>query len=399
MSYFHWIAGGSLGLAWIWRLVDAAMGVPKIADISEPRWDRRPPGNPRVSIIVPAHNEESQIEAKLINLLELHYPSDRVEILVGDDGSSDSTGEIIRRFARRGIRLVSFPQQRGKSAIHNALVAPASKEILLFTDADCFSASDSLQFAVEHFCDQRVGLVTASPRYANEIQTPVAQNESLYLRYETWLRHLESERGLLAMASGSFFVMRRSLWNPLPPDMGDDFVFPLRVARAGMLIRLDQRLSVLTHLSQSDSKSMLKLKSRIIGKDFRALLSQRPLLNPIRRGSLAIALWSHKLLRWLAPYFLIALLLSNIGLLGRPAFTIFFALQAGFYAVAVAGFISPRFSRCTACSLPMSFCLVNFASLLGTLAILSRSGTGKWNPHRTPPHDYACPTALSGEHK
>src|SRR5690348_9607705 len=96
---------------------------------------------PGVSIIVPAHNEESQIEAKLINLLELHYPSDRVEILVGDDGSSDSTGEIIRRFARRGIRLVSFPQQRGKSAIQNALVAPASKEILLFTDADCFSAS------------------------------------------------------------------------------------------------------------------------------------------------------------------------------------------------------------------------------------------------------------------
>jgi cellulose synthase/poly-beta-1,6-N-acetylglucosamine synthase-like glycosyltransferase len=354
---------------------------------------------PGVSIIVPAHNEESQIQAKLINLLQLHYPSDRVEILVGSDGSTDSTEEIVRRFAHRGVRLVSFPQQRGKSAMQNALVAAAGKDILLFTDADCFCAPDSLQLVVQHFCDQRVGLVTAPPRYVNETHTAVAKNESLYLRYETWLRHLESQRGLLAMASGSFFAMRRQLWQPLPPDMGDDFVLPLRVAQAGMLTRLDQRLSVVTHLSQNDPKSMLKLKIRIIRKDFRGLLSHRPLLNPIGHGSLAVALWSHKLLRWLVPYFLIALLLSNIALLGRPAFTIFFALQAAFYAVALAGFISPRCSSRTACSVPMSFCLVNFASLVGTLAFFGGRSTGKWNPHRAAPRGHACPTALSSEHK
>jgi cellulose synthase/poly-beta-1,6-N-acetylglucosamine synthase-like glycosyltransferase len=354
---------------------------------------------PAVSIIVPAHDEESQIEAKLINLLDLRYPFDRVEILVGSDGSSDSTEAIVRRFAHRGVRLVSFPQQRGKSAMQNALVAAASKDMLLFTDADCLCAPDSLQLAVEHFCDQRIGLVTASPRYVNGTQTAIAKNESLYLRYETWLRHLESERGLLAMASGSLFAMRRHLWQPLPPDMGDDFVLPLRVAQAGMLTRLDRRLSVLTHLSQNDPKSMLKLKIRIIGKDFRALLAHRSLLNPIRHGSLAIALWSHKLLRWLAPYFLIAFMLSNIALLGRPAFTIFIALQAAFYATAFAGFISPRFASRAACSVPMSFCLVNFASLVGTLAIARGRSTGKWSPHRNVSRDYACPTALSSEHK
>jgi cellulose synthase/poly-beta-1,6-N-acetylglucosamine synthase-like glycosyltransferase len=353
---------------------------------------------PGLSIIVPAHNEESQMEAKLINLLSLHYPYDRVEILVGSDGSSDSTEEIVRRFAHRGVRLVSFPQQRGKSAMQNALVAAAGKDILLFTDADCFCAPDSLQLTVEHFRDQRVGLVTASPRYVNGTHTTVAKNESLYLRYEAWLRRLESERGLLAMASGSFFAMRRALWQPLPADMGDDFVLPLRVAQAGMLTRLDQRLSVLTNLSQSEPKSILKLKIRIIRKDFRGLLSHRPLLNLIGHGSLAVALWSHKLLRWLVPYFLIALLLSNIALFGRPAFTIFFALQSAFYAVALAGFISPRCSSRTACSVPMSFCLVNFASLVA-LASLGGSSTGKLNPHRTVPRDYACPTALSSEHK
>jgi cellulose synthase/poly-beta-1,6-N-acetylglucosamine synthase-like glycosyltransferase len=354
---------------------------------------------PGVSIIVPAHNEESHIEAKLINLLELDYPSQSAEILVGNDGSSDSTEDIVRRFAHRGVRLVSFPQQRGKSAIQNALVAAATRDILLFTDADCFCARDSLRRAVEHFNDQRVGLVTASPRYSNGGDTTVAQNESLYLRYEAWLRRVESERGLLAMASGSFFAMRRALWQPLPSEMGDDFVLPLRVAQARMITRLDQRLFVVTHLSQSDPKSMLKMKSRIIRKDLLGLLSHRSLLNPTRHGSLAIALWSHKLLRWLVPYFLIALILCNIALLGRPIFNAFFVLQCAFYGAALMGFISPRFSGRMASSVPMSFCVVNFAALVGTLALFGGRTTGKWKPHRAMPRDYACPTTPSSDHK
>ncbi len=354
---------------------------------------------PSVSIIVPAHNEESCIEAKLTNLLELHYPSDRIEILVGSDGSSDSTEDVVRRFAHRGVRLVSFPQQRGKSVIQNALVAPATGDILLFTDADCFCAPDSLQSAVKHFNDRRVGLVTASPRYRNTTDTAVARNERLYLRYEASLRHLESERGLLAMASGSFFAMRRALWQPLPSDVGDDFALPLRVAATGMLTYLDRRLSVVTHLSQIDPTSMLKMKIRIIAKDCRALLSHRSLLNPARHGSLAVVLWSHKLLRWLVPYFLIVLILCNVSLLGRPVFNTFFILQSAFYGIAFVGFIAPRFSSRLGCSVPMSFCLVNLAALAGTLAVFAGRTTGKWNPHRAMPPDYARPAAPSIEHK
>jgi cellulose synthase/poly-beta-1,6-N-acetylglucosamine synthase-like glycosyltransferase len=97
MSYFHWIAGCALGLAWLWRLADAAVGVPKIADISGPGWDRKPPNNPRVSIIVPACNEAADIEATLARLLALEY--DNYEVIAVDDRSMDRTGEIMERIA------------------------------------------------------------------------------------------------------------------------------------------------------------------------------------------------------------------------------------------------------------------------------------------------------------
>src|ERR1700716_1416990 len=101
MHYFHWIVGTVLALAWFSRIVDAALGMPKVADISRPEWDRNPvssSGNPRVSIIVPARNEEESIEQALTQLLSLDY--DNYEVIAVNDRSSDRTGEIMERMSK-----------------------------------------------------------------------------------------------------------------------------------------------------------------------------------------------------------------------------------------------------------------------------------------------------------
>jgi cellulose synthase/poly-beta-1,6-N-acetylglucosamine synthase-like glycosyltransferase len=343
---------------------------------------RRGSDQPLLSVIVPAHNEESAIQAKLKNLLASDYPREHVEILIGSDGSSDRTEEIVRQFEGEGVGLVSFPRQQGKSAMQNGLVAATSGEILVFTDADCLLLPDALACLVEHFADPRVGLVTARPCYQNSSETSVTANESLYLRYETWLRQQESERGILSMASGSLFVMRRSLWLPLDPALGDDFVLPLQVAQAGMKNRIEPRVAVVTELAQNQPRSMLRMKTRIISKDFRALLSHADLLDPFRYGAISGALWSHKLLRWLVPYFLLGLFATNVCLLRRPFFSVFFALQAAFYTLALAGLaLRGRPGRWLR-SVPMSFCLVNLSALIGTLQCLAGRTSGCWKPER-----------------
>ncbi|MGH9686317.1 MAG: glycosyltransferase [Candidatus Acidiferrales bacterium] len=350
---------------------------------------RREPFNrarihPHVSIIVAAHNEESCIEEKLLNLLALDYPRENVEILVGSDGSSDYTEEIVRRFSDAAVGLVSFPQQHGKSAMQNSLVALATGEILAFTDADCLLPPAALSHLVENFADARVGLVSACPCFRNAADSSVTENESLYLRYETWLRRRESDLGLLAMASGSLFAIRRSLWQPLAPYFGDDFVLPLRVLRAGMLNRIDSRVIVSTDLSQTDPTAMLRMKSRVISKDFRALVAHRDLLNPFRAGAQALALWSHKLLRWLVPYFLFVIFTANALLLARLPFRALFALQLAFYLIALFGFCFGNRRIHFALSVPMSFCLVNFAAHVGVFKALTRRSSSAWKPERTP---------------
>ena len=343
---------------------------------------RRAAVRPSISVIVAAHNEEAGNEAKLHNLLALDYPREFVEILIGSDGSSDRTEEIVSGFRDQGVGLISFPRQQGKSAMQNGLVAAASGEILVFTDADCLISRDSLQLLAEHFADARVGLVTARASFTNGSETSVTENESRYLRYDTWLRAEESDRGILAMASGSLFAMRRSLWQPLPRELGDDFVLPLRVVLAGMVNRLEARAFVATPLTQNRAGSMLRMKSRIIRKDFRALLAHRAILNPLRYGSVAFVLWSHKLLRWFVPYFLIALLGASLALRHHPLPRALLAAQIVFYALAIAG-VSRRDGRALApFAIPASFCLVNLAALIGTARGLYSRGSGSWTPLR-----------------
>src|ERR1700735_1177106 len=122
---------------------------------------------PLISVIVAAHNEESVIESKITNLLSSDYPRERVEVLIGSDGSSDSTEDVVRKFAGEGVGLISFPQQQGKSAIQNGLVAKASGSILVFTDADCILSAHALSCLVENFADDQVGLVAGVPQYQN----------------------------------------------------------------------------------------------------------------------------------------------------------------------------------------------------------------------------------------
>jgi cellulose synthase/poly-beta-1,6-N-acetylglucosamine synthase-like glycosyltransferase len=343
---------------------------------------------PSISVIVPAHNEESTIEWKLNSLIGADYPRELVEILVGSDGSSDKTEGIVERFRHEGVGLISFPRQQGKSAMQNGLVAAATGEILAFSDADSLVPRTALRQLVENFGDSRVGLVTGHAEYSNACETRVAENESVYLRYDTWLRERESERGMLAMASGSLFAVRRSLWAPLDPALGDDFVLPLRIARTGLHNVIDPRVAAVTQLTQNRPGSMLGMKIRIINKDLRALLACRSLLNPFRYGALAVGLWSHKLLRWLVPYFLLAMLASCVLLVSRPFFGVVLWLQLSFYGLALFGVLRSGAGN-PFWSVPSSFCIVNLAALVGSLKCVAGRTSGTWQPTRGRPRPFA----------
>jgi glycosyltransferase involved in cell wall biosynthesis len=187
MSYFFWIAGMILALAWASRIVDAALGMPSVADVSRSEWDRNPvlaSGNPRVSIIVPARNEEESVEQCLRSLLSLHY--DNYEVIAVNDRSTDRTGEIMERimhdspFSQKkgevGHPIPISPELRviqhselpggwlGKTHAMWTAANTASGEWLLFTDADVLFKPDSLRRALAYAEHEHADHVVLFPR-------------------------------------------------------------------------------------------------------------------------------------------------------------------------------------------------------------------------------------------
>jgi glycosyltransferase involved in cell wall biosynthesis len=170
MHYFHWIAGTILALAWFSRIVDAAIGMPSVADISTPEWDREPASNPRVSIIVPARNEEEDIEASLRALLALDY--DSYEVIAVNDRSTDRTGEIVERVARetavRRLRVIHHRELPagwlGKTHAMWTAANQATGDWLLFTDADVLFKPDSVRRALAYAEAERADHVVVFPQ-------------------------------------------------------------------------------------------------------------------------------------------------------------------------------------------------------------------------------------------
>ncbi len=171
MMYFHWIAGTILALAWFSRIVEAALGMPKVADVSCPEWDRQPTGKPSVSIVVPARDEEADVELTLRRLLQLDY--DNYEIIAVDDRSSDRTGEIMDRVAaspeaRGRVKVVHVAELPagwlGKTHAMWAASQQARGDWLLFTDADVLFKPDALRRALAYAESESADHVVLFPR-------------------------------------------------------------------------------------------------------------------------------------------------------------------------------------------------------------------------------------------
>jgi glycosyltransferase involved in cell wall biosynthesis len=251
MAYFHWIAGIILALAWASRIVDAARGMPSVADVSLPAWNRNPvsaSGNPRVSIIVPARNEEETIEQSLNALLDLDY--DNYEVIAVDDRSTDRTGEIMDGVAERsrlgsqnprpfGLHLragspAKDARRRGHSLCvirHRELPAgwlgkthamwsatnQADGDWLLFTDADVLFKPESLRRALAYAEAEKADHLVLLPRMimkqAGEHMMIAFFQTMFMFGHRPW--KVADPKARDHMGVGAFNLIRRSAYESL----------------------------------------------------------------------------------------------------------------------------------------------------------------------------------------
>ncbi|WP_224246197.1 glycosyltransferase family 2 protein [Hyalangium gracile] len=331
---------------------------------------------PSVSLVVAAYNEASCIRQKLENSLALKYPALRFEVLIGSDGSTDGTDEIVRQCADPRVRLSPAPRA-GKTTVLNRCIPSAQGEIIVLSDANTMIEPEAIQALVRHFEDPEVGAVCGKLRLYNP--TKKDYEESAYWNYESLIKFYEGKRGAVVGANGGLYAIRRTLFTQLPPStIVDDFVIPLRILEQGYKVVYEAEAVAHEETTEDYGKEFGR-RARIAAGNFQSLKMVPGLLLPTA-GFASFAFWSHKLLRWCAPALMAAALLANLFLLDSVFYRLTLFTQVMFYALAYlgkAGVLKGTGRRIA--SMAYYFVTMNLAIVVGFWRFLRNAQKAAWD--------------------
>lgn len=301
-----------------------------------------------VTVLVAAFNEEAIIEEKILNCLAIEYPPEKIKYVFVTDGSSDRTGEIIRKYP--SIIHLHETARRGKLAAINRAMLIIDTPLVVFSDANTFINPESISLLVRHYADPRVGAVSGEKRvYASGADDTVGKGEGFYWKYESFLKKLDSRLYSIVGAAGELFSLRSELYKTLPENIVlDDFVQSLSLCADGHVVQYEPGAVAMEKGSLS-VKDEMERKVRISAGGFQAMAYLKKLFNVFRYPILSFQYISHRVLRWtLCPIALVVLFLANIVLWyggGGVGYGYFALLQTIFYLLAFAGWLLARSNR------------------------------------------------------
>jgi len=331
---------------------------------------------PQVSLVIAAYREEKVIAERLQNALAMDYPADKVEILIGVDGDLDSTGTIVASFDDPRVRLLQYPERRGKASVLNDSIPQANGDIVLLSDANTFWDTDAIKQLVRHFGDERVGgvcgrLILTDGETGKNV-------DGYYWRYENWVKNKEGEIGALLGANGAIYAIRKALYEPIPPHtIVDDFLIGMRIHRSRKKFLYD-KTAVAREETAPSIHDEFRRRTRIGAGNFQSLCWLSRLLLP-DFGTVSWAFWSHKVLRWLCPLLMVVAFATSAVLADQPVYRGLMIAQGLFYAAAIVGHSLPLSGKLGSVGrLAWMFVMMNVALGIGFFRWVFRTQKATW---------------------
>ena len=338
---------------------------------------------PNVTILIPAYNEEHVVRKTIENKLELNYPRNNFSICVISDGSTDRTDNIVKEYQSKGVRLLRQEKRQGKTAALNFAAKNINCDIIVFSDANSLYDKDALAHLVHNFADPQVGYVTGQMIYFSPDKSMVGEGCTMYMKYENYLRKLETKCGSIVGVDGGIDAIRKDLYQELPKEALPDFVLPLKVIEQGYRTVYEPN-AILQEETLSSSKDEHDMRTRVSVRAFDTLYTMKHLLNPFKYGLFSYELLVHKLLRYLTGLILLLIFVINLSLLGKhQLYSFLFFLQIVFYLLALIGYLAEEIKINLSLINPIYyFCLLHYSSTIALLKYLKGEKKITWEPRK-----------------
>ena len=277
---------------------------------------------PSVSILIAAYNEQSTIKEKVMSIINSNFPTDKIEIIIGSDCSTDNTNEIIKKLAEEYpfIIAINFEKRTGKSGVVNRLVKRAKSDILIITDANIIFSENTISSLIQHFKNPQIGLVDSNMVNIGIKKSGISFQEKTYISWEVKFKHAESKLwGMLMGPFGGCFAIRKSLFTPIPENfLVDDFYVCMNILQNGHKTINDLKAIVYEDVSNQISEEFRRKRRISMGNFINLFHFKKLLLKPFSK--LGFVFLSHKVIRWFGPILLLLILVANYSLISDNIF-------------------------------------------------------------------------------
>jgi len=229
---------------------------------------------PSVSIIVPAHNEESVIEKKILNLLSLDYEANKLEIIVASDNSTDTTNEIVNQYVARFPEIVKLhvvKERKGKTNAQDEAVEVAQGEIIVFTDANSMLEKNSVTELVLSLSNSEIGYVAGKLVYTNNSVNSTSESESTYWDLDLRMRKIESDLASITAGNGSIYAVRKKEYMKINPIYSHDSIFPPKFVNLGKKAFYNEKAIAFEKAGETDNDEFnrkIRMSRKIIMINF-----------------------------------------------------------------------------------------------------------------------------------
>lgn len=340
---------------------------------------------PTVEVIFSAFNEEEVIAAKIESLFKTSYPLDKLSVRIGSDASTDQTDAIIRELQAKypSLHFHPFTERSGKSKIINQLVSKSQAELLILTDANILFAEDTVSELVKSCIHQNATIVGGHIHYQKATKKGISAQENFYLRWENKTKQAESIiLGAAMGVEGGCYLIKREAWPVIPPlFFMEDFYVSMAILKNGGKVLMEDRAICYEDVSIS-TKEEYKRKIRISIGNFQNLGRFWPLLLTRFFGA-GFAFLSHKVLRWLTPFFLLILPVTAVFMREDSIYYTYFLVIYGlFLLLGLLGVVFSQNSRIRLLKYPGHFLYMNLALLEGFFIYLKGVKSNAWQPTR-----------------
>jgi len=332
---------------------------------------------PEISLIVTAYNESGRIRQKIDDCLQIDYPE--LDIIVASDCSTDNTDSVVDEYANRGVRLIRATEHRGKENAQRCAIEQARGSILIFSDVATRIPAAAIKHLATYFVNPQIGAVSSEDRFLT--QSGELAGEGAYVKYEMWLRRLESQAAGLVGLSGSFFAARKEIcceWDIHSPS---DFNTALNCARAGF--RTVTAPDVAGYYKDlKDPQKEYQRKVRTVLRGITAIARHSDVLSFSRFGLFAFQVWSHKILRWAVAWLLPVLFLLSLFLVigDHPFYQWALVGQSAFYGVAMLAHVYEPAKRNSIVRIVYFFVQANIGIADACLQFWSGKRMTTWQP-------------------